>query len=279
MLKKPLLKEDFLPKTKAYVLDTSVLIHDPSCLFQFKENDVFIPMKVLEELDHKKSGHSEPARNARQAVRHISSIMKDNVKSGGSLPDLEGRLFLLTEPVRKNIPLSLSPDVPDNHIIGAAFCIQKRDPRREVIVVSNDIALRTKAMACDLKAQEYHHDRAVEDISFLPGGIQELPENFWEDHMENARVWKDRNGCSFYEIESSLKDSLLLNEFVYFEKEDLSPFYARVIDLSPESKTLTLATVKNFTRYDTWGIKARNREQMFALDALLNPSFSSWTSG
>lgn len=275
MIKKPQRKEDAPNlETKAYILDTSVLIHDPNCIFQFQEHDVYIPMKVLEELDNKKSGHSEPARNARQAVRHISSIMQDNtsVKAGVSLPDLLGKLFLITESIRKYIPPSLSPEVADNHIIGAAFCIQKRYPLREVIVVSNDIALRTKAMACDLRAQEYLHDRVVEDIAYLPSGIQELPEDFWENYTgENIRSWKEKGRLeSFYRVNISFERNLRVNEYIFLEKENADPFYARVTQISSDDM-VTFSTIKNYFRCDVWGIRARNREQLFALDALLNP--------
>ncbi len=264
---------------KIFVPDTSALIHDPNCLFMFEEHDVYIPMIVLEELDRKKSGHSEAARNARQAVRNISSV----VEKKGGLPKegmpldtsgklgSTGKLFLLTDPVRKFIPPSLSPDIPDNRIIGAAFCIQKKYPASAVVIVSNDIALRTKAMACCMPAEEYSHDRVVEDISFLPSGVRELPENFWEEHASGMESWREkgRPETFHYRIRGSIIPSLAMNEFVYLENGDENPFYARVTNLSEGTTTLT--TAADFSRLETWGIRARNREQLFALNALLDP--------
>lgn len=275
--KAPPSPEGSSPK-KIFVPDTSAIIHDPSCPFMFDEHDVYIPMIVLEELDRKKSGNSETARNARQAVRNISSVVKENTyppKEGMPLktperPGSTGKLFLFTEPVRKFVPPSLSSDVPDNQIIGAAFCIQKKHPTSTVIVVSNDIALRTKAIACGMRAEEYSHDRVIEDISFLPSGVRELPENFWETHADGMESWRERGRPeTFYRIRGPLASLLKLNEFVYFEKEESALFYARVTDLS--ENVAILATIKDFSQCETWGIRARNREQLFALNALLDP--------
>lgn len=267
------------PRKKIFVLDTSSLIHDPNCLFMFEEHDVYIPMIVLEELDQKKNGGSEAARNARQAVRNISSVVE---KRGGLLKEglpldtsgklgSTGKLFLLTDPVRKFIPPSLSPDTPDNHIIGAAFCIQKRHPISTVVIVSNDITLRTKAMGCDMLAEEYSHDRVIDDISFLPSGVCELSENFWEEHESGMESWreKSRPEISHYRIRGPMVPSLTMNAFVYLENGGENNFYARVTNLFEGTATLT--TVTDFSQCETWGIRARNREQLFALNALLDP--------
>lgn len=261
---------------KKFILDTSVLIHDPGCIFEFEEHDVYITATVLEELDRKKTGNSEAARNARQAVRHIREILgtgKNGVKRGIPIPKLgssetKGTLHLFTDPVRDSIPKSLTKEVPDNQIIGAALLIKKRFPTHQVVVVSNDILLYTKATGYDIRAEEYRHDRVVQDISFLPTGIHEFPETFWRESTD-VRSENQRDGRTLYSLQHPEAHTLTRNEYFHFTNEDGTPFYARV--RSVQGNSLEFFTVKNFSKSPVWGIYPRNREQIFALDALLDP--------
>ncbi|HYT15320.1 MAG TPA: PIN domain-containing protein, partial [Burkholderiales bacterium] len=133
--------------TKLFVLDTNVLMHDPTSLFRFEEHDVFLPIMILEELDHHKTGISEIARNARQASRFLDDIVghaEGPIAEGIPLRRHEadnagGRLFLQTEAINGHIPANLPIGKTDNHIIGVVIYLQKRDPRRQVVLVSKDI--------------------------------------------------------------------------------------------------------------------------------------------
>ncbi|HEY7673606.1 MAG TPA: PhoH family protein [Burkholderiales bacterium] len=266
------------PRTaaKLFVLDTNVLMHDPTSLFRFEEHDVYIPIVTLEELDSNKSGASEIARNARQASRFLDEIVshaKGSIASGIPLKRHEadnatGRLFLQTEAINGHIPASLPIGKTDNHIIGVAIYLHKRDPRRKVILVSKDINMRIKAHALGLEAEDYYNDKVLEDTDLLYTGVRELPEDFWEQHGGNMESWK-REGRTYYRLSGPLCAKLLLNEFVYQEGE--RSLYAAVREVS--GRTAVLETVRDYThaRNNVWGISARNREQNFALNLLMSP--------
>src|SRR5208282_3233982 len=134
-----------LPSTvKLFVLDTNVLMHDPTCLFRFQEHDVYIPMAILEELDANKKGMSEVARNARQASRfldEIVSVSKEDIEHGIELKshnggEAAGRLFLQTQAINGELPARLASGKADNQIIGVVKHLQEMYPSREVILVS-----------------------------------------------------------------------------------------------------------------------------------------------
>jgi PhoH-like ATPase len=149
--------------TKLFVLDTNVLMHDPTSLFRFEEHDVFLPMVVLEELDDHKKGMSEVSRNARQASRFLDEIVSQGgeiekgyplkVKSTGS--EAGGCLFLQTHSVNVEIPDSVASKKADNVILGVAIHLKERYPKREVVLVSKDINMRIKAHAVGIPAEDY----------------------------------------------------------------------------------------------------------------------------
>ena len=262
--------------TKLFVLDTNVLMHDPTSLFRFEEHDVFLPIMTLEELDGHKSGISEIARNARQASRFLDDIVshaKGPIAEGIPLKRHEadnvgGRLFLQTEAINGHLPANLPIGKTDNHIIGVVIYLQKRDPRRQVILVSKDINMRIKARALGLHVEDYFSDKVLEDSDLLYTGVRELPADFWDEHGRDIESWK-REGRTYYRIRGPLCRKLLLNEFVYQEGE--RPMLAAVVELADDSAVLE--TVRDYThgKNSVWGITARNREQNFALNLLMNP--------
>lgn len=232
MPRKPTTAPNHAPNKKIFIPDTSALIHDPNCLFAFDEHDVCIPIIVLEELDRNKAGHSEKSRSARQAVRNISAIINGHggsnlqwmpLKTPGNLQST-GRLSLLTKDVRAFVPEAIDAGIPDNQIIGAAFLVRKDNPKSRVIIVSNDVALRVKAIACGILAEEYAHDRSIDDISLLPSGIRTLPEDFWAKQSNTLESWKEPGDKSHseiyrYRIRGDIVPTLRLNEFIHFEDE------------------------------------------------------------
>jgi len=262
--------------TKLFVLDTNVLMHDPTSLFRFEEHDVFLPIMTLEELDNHKSGLSEIARNARQASRFLDDIVshaKGPIAEGIPLrrhdaDSAAGRLYLQTEAINGHLPANLPIGKTDNHIIGVVIFLQKRDPSRPVILVSKDINMRIKAHALGLLAEDYYNDKVLEDTDLLYTGVRQLPADFWDDHGRDVESWK-REGHAYYRIRGPLCEKLLLNEFVYQEGE--RPLLATVKELA--ERTAVLETVRDYThvKNNVWGITARNREQNFALNLLMNP--------
>jgi PhoH-like ATPase len=261
--------------TKLFVLDTNVLMHDPSSLFRFEEHDIFLPMVTLEELDNNKKGLTEVARNARQASRYLEEIVGTtlvNLELGCPLAingnrHLTGRLFLQTTQVHVDLP-GLAGSIADNQILAVVLDLQKRYADRQVTLVSKDINIRIKARALGMPAEDYFNDKVLEDTDILYSGMKELPANFWDKHGKAMESWQDA-GRMFYRITGPLCKTFLINEFVYYEYE--KPFHALV--RSVEGNTAVLEVVKDHlqAKNNVWGITARNREQNFALNLLMDP--------
>ncbi len=260
---------------KLFVLDTNVLMHDPSSLFRFEEHDIYLPMVTLEELDNNKKGVSEVARNARQASRNLEEIIASNLADldhGCPLSiqgnkHVTGRLFLQTEAVDFEMPM-LAGSKADNQILGVVVALKKKYPERLVVLVSKDINIRIKARALSIPAEDYFNDKVLEDTELLYTGMKELPENFWDKHSKAMESWQDA-GRMFYRITGPLCSHFLINEFVYYSFE--KPFEAIVRKV--EGNTAVLEIIKDFTqpKHNVWGINARNREHNFALNMLMDP--------
>jgi PhoH-like ATPase len=261
---------------KLFVLDTNVLMHDPTSLFRFEEHDIFLPMVTLEELDDHKKGMSEVARNARQASRFLDEIVSHaeaDIEAGIPLTAkgnnlATGCLFMQTKAVDGGLPASLPTLKADNHILGVALSLQKSYPGRHVILVTKDINMRIKARAIGVAAEDYFNDKVLEDTDLLYTGVQELPTDFWDKHGREMESWQSA-GHTYYRVKGPMCASFLINEFLYQEGE--RPFYALVKQL--DGKTAVLETLKDYghQKNNVWGIVARNREQNFALNLLMNP--------
>jgi PhoH-like ATPase len=262
--------------TRLFVLDTNVLMHDPTCLFRFEEHDLYIPMAILEELDNNKKGMSEVSRNARQASRFLDELIshsESNISDGIALElhgdkTATGRVFLQTEAINGELPARLASGKVDNQILAVVRHLHDASTGREVILVSKDINMRIKAHALGLLAEDYFNDKVLEDTDLLYSGTRELPAEFWEQHGRDMESWQQA-GHTFYRLRGPLCSKLLVNEFVYLEGD--RPFYAQVKEAN--GKTAILQTLRDYAqqRHNVWGIAARNREQIFALNALMNP--------
>lgn len=261
--------------TKLFVLDTNVLMHDPSSLFRFEEHDIYLPMVTLEELDNNKKGVTEVARNARQASRSLEEIVGTdltNLELGCSLSingnkQASGKLFLQTTQLNIDLP-GLAGSKADNQIISVVLCLQKQQSQRQVVLVSKDINVRIKARAMGVLAEDYFNDKVLEDTDILYSGMKELPADFWEKHSKAMESWQE-SGRMFYRLNGPLCKTFLVNEFVYYEFE--KPFHAIV--RSVDNNTAVLEVVKDhmLPKHNIWGINARNREQNFALNLLMDP--------
>ncbi|MFM9885287.1 MAG: PhoH family protein [Burkholderiales bacterium] len=260
--------------TKLFVLDTNVLMHDPTSLFRFEEHDVFLPMETLEELDAHKKGMSEIARNVRQASRFLEELITHGrIAAGVALKRFptdtaSGKLFLQTEAINGHIPPNLPGARADNQIIGVVRFLQKKTPGRHVILVTKDINLRIKARAVGIEAEDYFNDKVLEDSDVLYTGARELPPDFWDSHGQGMQSWK-KDGRAFYKVTGPLVETFFLNELVY--QGGGQPLDAIVRAM--EGRTATLEQVRDYThaRNSVWGINARNREQNFALNLLMDP--------
>ena len=263
--------------TKLFVLDTNVLMHDPTSLFRFEEHDVFIPIVTLEELDTHKKGMSEVARNARQASRFLDELVsgvEGSIDSGISLKEkslgaAKGNLVLQTQAIGATLPANLPMGKADNQILGLVMALQNAQQQRQVILVSKDINMRIKARALGLAAEDYFNDKVLEDTDLLYTGTRELNNAFWDRNGKDLTSWQE-NGRSYYRVTGPDVQGLNQNEMLWQEDGE-KPFAARVTQLA--GKTATLETLKDYShqKNNVWGIVARNREQNFALNLLMDP--------
>jgi PhoH-like ATPase len=265
------------PKVKKlFVLDTNVLMHDPTSLFRFDEHDLYLPIATLEELDQHKRGLSDVSRNARQASRFLDEIVTgEDIKHGLPLrtrdgQQSKGRLFLQTEAINGELPTTLASGKTDNQILAVVRYLQEKEPQREVVLVSKDINMRIKARALGLPAEDYFNDKVLEDADLLYTGVRPLPRDFWNTHGKDMESWK-KEGHTYYRVRGPLVPKLHLNEFVYDESGE-RPLYALVKEAA--NRIAVLETLRDYThaKNSVWGITARNREQNFALNLLMNPA-------
>ena len=263
---------------KLFVLDTNVLMHDPMSLFRFEEHDIFLPMITLEELDNNKKGMSEVARNARQVSRELDSLAKEvewSPKDGIALAktghrEALGKLYFQTTMLDVRLPEGLPQGKADNQILGVVQGLRAKHVNRDVVLVSKDINMRVKARALGLPAEDYFNDKVLEDGDLLYTGVCALPPDFWELHGKTMESWQ-QGGQTFYRISGPMVPSLLINQFVYLETAGATALHARVTEIT--GRHAVLKTLKDFghAKHGVWGITARNREQNFALNLLMDP--------
>jgi PhoH-like ATPase len=263
---------------KLFVLDTNVLMHDPTCLFRFEEHDVYLPMITLEELDGHKKGMSEVSRNVRQVSRELDALAAQgfaDAKEGIPLAktgkrEAGGKLYFQTTFLDAKLPEGLPQGKADNQILGVVMSLRQQQPQREVVLVSKDINMRIKARALGLAAEDYFNDKTLEDGDLLYTGVLPLPPDFWERHGKTMESWQ-QGGHTFYRIAGPMVPVLMVNQFVYLETPGAAPLYARVTEIT--GKTALLKTLKDYTHQKNavWGVTARNREQNFALNLLMDP--------
>ncbi len=265
-------------KPKLFVLDTNVLLHDPSCLFRFEEHDIYLPMIVLEELDSHKKGMTEVARNGRQASRTLDALVatqEANLAQGILLnatgqKGATGHLFFQTEPLHYQLPESLPQGKADNQILGVVEALGQRYKERQVVLVSKDINMRVKARALGLVAEDYQNDKTLEDGDMLYTGMLQLPLDFWAKVGKKVESWQS-GSATCYRISGPITQQLHINQFVYYEAPGENSLFARVIEI--RDKTAVLETLKDYghQKNNVWGVTTRNREQNFAMNLLMDP--------
>ena len=270
---------------KLFVLDTNVLMHDPMSLFRFEEHDVFLPMITLEELDGHKKGMSEVARSVRQVSRELDALASLAAKEDGGDGNFAqagidlaktghreagGKLFFQTTFLDFKLPPGLPQGKADNQILGVVQSLREQQPGREVVLVSKDINMRVKARALGLPAEDYTNDKTLEDGDLLYTGVLALPADFWDRHGKTMESWQ-QGGHTYYRISGPLVPALMINQFVYLEVPGAVALYARVTEIT--GKTAVLKTLRDYThgKNAVWGVTARNREQNFALNLLMDP--------
>ncbi len=273
---------------RLFVLDTNVLMHDPTAIFRFAEHDIYLPMVVLEELDANKKGLSEASRNTRQASRFlddmIRGVTKAQIDAGLPIPSARtdnhgkqppaGRLFFQTRSLDSGLPANLPGHGADNLILGQTLALQQEHPHTRVVLVSKDINLRIKAAVVGVHAEDYYSDKTIEDADVMYTGTAKLPADFWEQHGRDMRSWKEAER-TWYELSGPAVADWHVNEFVY--EDSAAGIEALVRKMHNGAATLELVRDFRSDRHSVWGVTARNREQNFALNLLMDPDIDCVT--
>lgn len=265
---------------RIYVLDTNVLMHDPTALFKFQEHDVYLPMQVIEELDNGKKGTSEASRNARQVSRFLNELIEaegtDKISVGITLKRPQGLQLRGEQSIGKlrfqteafDSGKRFGAVIPDNHILGAILALKESEPGVPVVFVSKDINLRIKAAIAGIASEDYENDRALDDFSLLYTGATALPEDFWQRHGKDLKSWTEK-GRTYYEIARTKDDDWYPNQFLFLPGDEESEL--KVSKVGDDRVTLQIVDDYRHNQHAVWGIIARNREQNFALNALMDP--------
>jgi len=272
---------------RLFVLDTNVLMHDPGALFRFQEHDVYVPMVVLEELDAGKKGVSEVARNVRQVSRFLDDLIgnadKESIDNGlplvplltgngngngHNLPTPGGRLYLQTQHLDNELPPYLPGKNVDNSILSTTLSLQETRQDRLVTLVSKDINLRIKARVLGIQAEDYYNDKVLDDPDLMYTGLHRIDGDFWAEHSRNLESWQEGER-TFYRFKEPLAENPHLQQCIYTGGEE--SFEAMVKNHDELSTTVQLATNYRKGHNAIWGINARNVEQNFALNLLMDP--------
>ncbi|QZE13617.1 PhoH family protein [Halosquirtibacter laminarini] len=245
---------------KIFILDTNVILHDHRCIHHFENNDVVIPITVLEELDKFKKGNDPINYQARQFVRELDSIVGDELfNSGRSLGEGKGKLRIeLGKPFSDEMKASFSENIPDHKILAIALWIKKQNESScdycKVALVTKDVNLRMKAKSLHLEAEDYKSDQVpkVDDLLF---GIKKI-----DDY--NTAIINELYERGEIPLEESGLEKLMPNQYLILRSQNSSVLAKYVAHTN---------TIKKVDKVTTYGIKPRNAEQTMCFDALLNP--------
>jgi PhoH-like ATPase len=242
---------------KVFVLDTNVILHDSSCIYQFQDNDVLVPITVIEELDGFKKGSGSLNYHAREFVRALDSLSAHKLFNGG-LPigtGLGNIVVRFEQDYHPDIAGMFARKQADHEILNTAYCYSKDHPDLQVILVSKDVNLRMKAKAIGLMAEDYTTDH-VTDLSALERGFR-VVENVTPDQIgELYGATGELDGDALH-----LDEPLIANEFLVLKSDTSSA----LVTYDPRRRRL-----RRVHKESAYGITPRNAEQTFALDALTN---------
>jgi PhoH-like ATPase len=226
---------------------------------------------------------SEVARNVRQVSRYLDEIMNGataaEIEAGIPLAGTqyandektrEGRIFFQMREHQDSLPTSLPGSKVDNTILNIALRLKEKNPNQLVTLVSKDINLRIKAKIVGLHTEDYFNDKVLDEIEQLFTGTQALPDDFWDTHSREMDSWLEE-GRTFYKVKGPLVEKWYPNTFLFSENGDGFEAVVRSIANKDEA-TIELAKDFRNQNHNVWGITARNREQSFAFNLLMDPN-------
>jgi len=240
---------------KIYVLDTNVLLYDPASLFAFQENDVVIPVVVIEEMDNFKKDLNETGRNARMVSRKLDELRMHKGLSQGVQLEGCGMLRVYVEKkVFDLLPPELHISKADNRILSVALALKQSDARQEVILVTKDTNMRIKANAFGIRAEDYTTNKIEISELFTGFARQEVATEVIDTLFRNKEIPWEANG-------------LAPNEFVHLLDQG-SPSHSALARFHADREIL-----KPLRKYPggIWGIRPLNKEQKFAIELLMDP--------
>ncbi|MCP3945040.1 MAG: PhoH family protein [Desulfobacteraceae bacterium] len=246
---------------KIFILDTNVILHDSSCIHQFKDNDICIPITVIEELDRFKKGNDVINCNARDFLRSLDALSSDGMLNGGvPIENGKGRISIrLDFPLEDKIKENFTEVTADIKILNIAYSISKKNQFKNVIFVTKDVNLRLKARSIGLKTENYNY-RFVEDISDMYTGLKVM-EHIDSDVLDELykKPYETQISKLGTTVECFPNENLILKNG---SKSALAFFDGK-------SETVKLIQPKS-----CYGVQPRNSEQTFALNAMLNTDIS-----
>lgn len=263
------------PKKKLFVLDTNVLLSDSSSIFKFEEHDVYIPTIVRAELDKHKKGMEDTARNSREVSRTLKLLLngltasiRDGIPlSTASKKMATGILFLQTD----DITLTQKPEKADDEILAVAESLAKKHSDSHIVIlVTKDNNMYIEAKTRGINVEDYLHDMVIQDIDLLYPGHSKLPARFW-DKLSNFASWKEGQHC-YYKTSHELTKKLFCNEFVYDDDKAAVKSNLRIVGKEDGVTTFQTITDHTIEKNGIHGIVARNREQNFAFNLLMDPN-------
>lgn len=242
---------------KNFVLDTNVILHDATCIMNFEDNNIIIPMAVLEEVDKFKKGDEQKNFQARYFIRTLDSIYNDSVdfKEGVKLGEGKGTLRIIASEENPEVKKLFMADFADHRILTVAHNLQYRDHLENVVLVTKDINLRMKAKALSIKAEDYTSG-TVRDIDTLYTGKAEIKDDSGEI---SSKIFE--SDIDIKEFEKITGEKLTFNQYIIIKNNNNS-ILARYDALSGK--------VRHIETKSAYGIRPRNAEQTFAMDALLD---------
>ncbi len=244
---------------KIFILDTNVILHDSSCIHQFKDNNTYIPITVIEELDKFKKGNDVINCNARDFLRSLDALSSDKILNGGvPIDNGNGKISILLEtPLNEKIKENFSEITPDIRILNIAYSITQKHDFKNVIFVTKDVNLRLRARSIGLKTENYN-SKYVENLSDMYTGLKVI-ENVREDVFDDLYQKPYKTEISKLEAD----EKFFPNENVILKNGSKSALaFFNGID----------QTIRRIQPRVCYGIKPRNSEQTFALNAMLNPN-------
>jgi len=245
-----------LKKKKVFVLDTNVLLHDYKCIYSFQENNVIIPIPVLEELDRFKKGNDIINYHAREFTRELDRLSGDKLFNGGvPLGKGRGKLSIETgKPFSGAMQVSFPDNTPDHRILAIAEHINRNNPDNSVVFISKDINLRMKAKSIGIMAQDYETDkvRNIDEIYKSVSTIESL------DDRLIMKMYESPEGIPVNDFKLPLDPTA--NQYFIFKGNSSSA----LAHFDPKN-----GMINRVIKQKTYGIEPRNAEQTFALDALL----------